>query len=289
MSGWVSVRVRTSPADRELVSQALFAEGAGGVQEDGEFLVTHFPPGTDPGQLKQVLTSAAAGATIEIGETPNVDWSESWKKGIRAHTLGVLTVTPPWLASQFPPDASVVIEPAAGFGTGEHPSTRSVIRLMQKVIQPGDVVADLGSGSGVLSIAAAKLGASRVVAIEMDEDSNENAALNIGLNGVGDVVTLLPGDAGVLLPLVAPVHLVLANIISSVLLELLPGIHRALSPGGHAVLAGLLFTEREMMLARFGEDWRVVAEDHEGDWWAVLLACHPAQSVRIYSPATNVH
>jgi ribosomal protein L11 methyltransferase len=85
------------------------------------------------------------------------------------------------------------------------------------------------------------------------------------------VVSLLPGDAGVLLPLVAPVQLVLANIISTVLIELLPGIHEALVPGGHAVLAGLLLTEREMMLDRFGDDWRVVAEDHEGDWWAVTV------------------
>lgn len=268
----MSVRVRTAPAERSVVAAVLFAEGAGGVQEDGDFLVTHFPPGTDSRQLERVLKSAAPQATIEIGETPNDDWSESWKKGIRAHTLGALTVTPPWLASEYSPASSVVIEPAAGFGTGEHPSTRSVVRLMQRVIRRGDVVADLGSGSGVLSIAAAKLGAGRVVAIEMDEDSNENAALNISMNDVGDAVTLLPGDAGVLLPLVAPVQLVLANIISSVLLELLPGIRDALTPGGHAVLAGLLFTEREMMLPRFGDEWRVVAEDHEGDWWAVLLS-----------------
>jgi ribosomal protein L11 methyltransferase len=125
----------------------------------------------------------------------------------------------------------------------------------------------------VLSIAAAKLGAAQVFAIELDHDSIANANENVVRNGVADRVTVLEGDAGVLLPLVAPVRVVLANILSSVLLELLPRIADALSDGGEAILSGILVEERPVMLdALAAAGWRVLAEDVEGTWWTVRVA-----------------
>ena len=318
-TAWVAVRVTAAPEQHQQISEALFELGAGGVQEEKGVLITHFPPGHSEIEIRDAVSAAAPAATVEVGESPDVDWSEAFKHGINAHRLGALTVTPPWLAEGRHPATTVIIEPAAGFGTGEHPTTRSVIRLMQEVLRPGDVVADLGSGSGILAIAAAKLGASRVIAIEMDDDSNQNAAENIEMNGVGDVVTLLPGDATLLLPLVAPVDVIVANIISSVLLPLTPVMRSALrvgAPGSteltqdagrrtqevsgstahtdstqttqHAerstqrssvILAGILVSEREMMLRELSSEWLVVSEDVEGDWWSVLLTpCHPASA-----------
>ena len=276
MSRWIAVRIEAAPEMHAAISEVLFGMGAGGVQDERGVLITHFPPGCDENAIRAAVRAVAENARIEMGDSPDVDWSEAWKSGLHRHELGALTVTPPWLADGLPRGATVVIEPGTGFGTGEHPTTRSVIRLMQRVLRKGDVVADLGSGSGILSIAAAKLGASRVIAIEMDEDSNQNAADNIALNDVGDVVTLLPGDAALLLPLVAPVDVIFANIISSVLLPMMPVMRAALRATATdskpaVILAGILGSERAMMLDGLS-GWHVVQEDVEGDWWSVLLA-----------------
>src|SRR6185312_7241181 len=118
---------------------------------------------------------------------------------------------------------------------------------MQSVIRGGERVADLGAGSAVLSIAAAKLGAAHVAAIEIDPDAIGNAEENVRCNGVADQVRVIEGDAATLLPLVAPVQVVLANIISSVLTELLPAISLALADEGCAILSGILVAEREDM------------------------------------------
>ena len=125
----------------------------------------------------------------------------------------------------------------------------------------------------MLSIAAALLGAARVVAIELDHDAIANAESNIERNGVAARVSVLEGDATILLPLVAPVRVVLANIISSVLIDLLPLIAAALTADGEAILSGILVEEREMMLQALSEsDWDVKAEDVEGMWWSVHIA-----------------
>jgi ribosomal protein L11 methyltransferase len=141
------------------------------------------------------------------------------------------------------------------------------------VIAPGQTVADLGAGSAVLAIAAAKLGASHVAAVEMDEEAIANAEENVERNAVSDRVTVVHGDAAVILPLLAPVDVVLANIISSVLVSLLPAIGEALAPGGRAILSGVLQGEREALLAVLdATGWRVLDEDREDIWWSASIA-----------------
>jgi ribosomal protein L11 methyltransferase len=139
-------------------------------------------------------------------------------------------------------------------------------------LQKGDVVADLGAGSAVLSIAAAKLGARRVAAIELDGDAIPNAEDNVRLNEVADVVTVLAGDAAALLPLLAPVDVILANIVSGVLIEILPIIAASLSESGFVILSGILAEERNEMLAELSDGgWTVTEEDYEDEWWSVLI------------------
>jgi ribosomal protein L11 methyltransferase len=269
---WLAVRVNAGGA-REAALAALFELGSQGVQESGEELVTHFPGDVDAADVVARLHDAVPDATVSTSVVPEVDWAEEWKKGVGAHDLGVLAIVPPWLAEGRDPERTIVIEPEMAFGTGEHQTTRGVVRLLPALLRAGDRVADLGAGSAVLSIAAAKLGASQVVAIELDHDSIGNAISNVAHNGVAGRVTVLEGDAGVLLPLVAPVRVVLANILSSVLLELLPRIADALTPDGEAILSGILLEERPMMLDALGAaGWRVVAEDIEGTWWSVRVA-----------------
>ena len=265
------MRVRAPAEDRDAVVALLFEMGSQGVQEDGDVLATHFAPPLGPEEVMTRISGVSATATIETAETPSVDWSEAWRDRITSHRAGPFTIAPPWLAD--PDDAAhtIVIDPGMAFGTGDHPTTRGVIRLMADVIQPGDTVADLGAGSAVLAIAAARLGARRVAAIEMDPDAIGNAELNVVRNGVADRVTVLEGDAAVLLPLVAPVRVILANIISSVITALLPTITEGLERGGALIFSGVLVTERAALLdVLLRTGWSVEAEDVEGEWWSAL-------------------
>ena len=274
-SRWISVRVSPGTGDgsRDACLAALFSVGAQGVHEDGTSLVTHFPPHTELEAVHLALTEADEGVTIETAPVPDIDWSEAWKSRIHAHDLGSLTVTPPWLADGCDPARTIVIEPGMAFGTGEHATTRGVVRLLPTVMRDGDIVADLGAGSAVLAIAAAKLGASRVYAVELDGEAIPDAEANVLRNGVADRVHVFEADAGALLPLLAPVRVVLANIISSVLVELLPVIAHSLTADGGAILSGILQDEREEMLSVLaGAGWRVLDEDAEDIWWSVSIA-----------------
>lgn len=268
---WNRVVIRPSTESlRAPVAAAMFSAGAEGLQEAGDTLVTHLGDAVDAEAFVAAVRRADAAMQAEVSPLDDTDWAEKWKERIGAHQLGALTVTPPWLAEGRDPATTIVIEPAMAFGTGEHPTTRGVVRLMQGVIREGDSVADLGSGSAVLSIAAAKLGAARVYAIEIDPDATGNAEENIARNGVGDRVAALEGDALVFLPIVAPVRVILANIISSVLIDLLPVMAMTLADDGVFILSGILLEERPRMIeALASSGWRVDAEDAEDQWWSV--------------------
>lgn len=269
---WVTVRVFPG-AQPEAVMSALFAAGAQGVEEKADCLVTQVATQSEADALVCAALGASADARAETEPLPTVDWSEAWKRGVGVQRLGRIVVAPPWLAEGEDPAQAIVIEPGMAFGTGEHATTRGVIRLLQQVVRTGDRVADLGAGSAVLAIAAAKLGAAHVAAIELDPDAIGNAEENVVRNGVGESVSVIEGDAATLLALVAPVRVITANIISSVLLELLPVMARSLTVDGRAILSGILATERDMMLRALDDaGWRVDAEDHEDAWWSTTIA-----------------
>ncbi|MGH7638022.1 MAG: 50S ribosomal protein L11 methyltransferase [Gemmatimonadaceae bacterium] len=267
---WTTVRV-TEFSDRDAVIASLFQVGAEGVQEFPDAVVTHVAD-ADQGRIASAVADADTSATVAFEATPDIDWSAEWKSRIRAHRTGRLVVTPPWLAEKFEERERIIIEPQMAFGTGEHETTRGVLRLLGGIVRTGDTVADLGAGSAVLAIAAAKLGAARVIAVELDPDAIANAEENVRANGVAEQVTVIEGDAAIILPLVAPVRVVLANIIWPVLGPLLPTIAAAMTPDGVTVLSGLLADERPMvesLLRRLG--WTVDQVDEEGIWWSVSI------------------
>ena len=268
---WLSVRVRAPAEDREAVVALLFEMGSMGVHEDGETLATHFPPPIEQEVLAQRLHKVSPHSSLEMADTPDIDWSERWRDRIISHEVGSLIVSPPWLARPEDAERTIVIDPGMAFGTGDHETTRGAIRLMAGVVQASDTVADLGAGSAVLAIAAAKLGALRVVAIEIDPDAIENAEQNVIRNGVADRVTVLEGDAAVMLPLLGQFRVILVNIISSVITQLLPAIRDGLSPGGAVVLSGVLITESSALKGVLSSaGWSVDAEDVEGEWWSAV-------------------
>jgi ribosomal protein L11 methyltransferase len=267
---WIALRI-TPASNREGVIAALFEAGSQGVQEDGASVLTHFPDDAPIGAIRDAVIDADPRADITVSDAPVTDYPE-WRASVSSHRVGELVIAPPWLATETDRRRTIIVDPAMAFGTGEHASTRGVMRLMQGVVGASDVVADLGAGSAVLSIAAAKLGAARVAAIEIDHDAIGNAEGNVLANGVRDRVEIIEGDAATLLPLLAPVRVILANIVSSALIPLLPIMRASLAPGGQAILAGILCEERQAMAAALDADgWAIEREDTEDVWWSVQI------------------
>ena len=272
-SEWQTLRVTPSHVGvRDAVAAALFTGGAEGLMEDGASFVTHVPVDHDLIFLRAEVQRADPAVQLLVTPMDVATASPELHGTVQAHDLGAFIITPPWLADQYDSAKTIIVEPGMAFGTGEHATTRGVLRLLPQVLRHGDLVADLGAGSAVLAIAAAKGGASKVVAIELDEDAMSNAEENLARNGVSDRVHLLCGDASVLLPFFAPVRLVLANIISSVHVEMLPVVARCLSPDGVVIISGILQTERDEMLRHLAvTGWQMIADDSEGEWWSATI------------------
>jgi ribosomal protein L11 methyltransferase len=202
-----------------------------------------------------------------------VDWTTRWREGLGARRFGRLTVVPSWLDQPAGDGPTVVLDPETAFGSGEHGSTRAALVLLERHLRAGDRVLDLGSGSGILAIAAAKLGAARAVGIENDAEANPVAWRNARRNAVEDAVEFLDGDAGDLAPLLGPADLLLSNILRSVNTALLPAIVSSLRPGGLAIFSGMERAEAPIfrpVLAAAGLSARDEVED--AGWWAVAAA-----------------
>jgi ribosomal protein L11 methyltransferase len=168
-----------------------------------------------------------------------------------------------------------VLDPETAFGSGEHGSTRAALTLLEQLVVPDQLVLDLGSGSGILAIAAVKLGAGRAIGIEVDPEANQVARRNISRNSVQGRVELLDGDAGMLAPLAGPANLILSNILRTANTALLPAIAAALMKDGLAIFSGMEQAEApEFRRALQDAGFVVVQETVDAGWWAVA-ARHP--------------
>jgi ribosomal protein L11 methyltransferase len=269
---WWAIDVRTTPARREWLSAWLVARTGQAVEEREDGTLVTFAPDERAADALIAELGEAAGepAAAERRPLETVDWTTQWRDGLGARRFGRLVVVPSWVAEPSDFSAMVVLDPETAFGSGEHGSTRSALALLERWVQPGDRVLDLGSGSGILAIAAVKLGAGRAVGIETDPEANVVAVRNAFRNEVRDQVEFLDGDAGDLAPLLGPADLLLSNILRSVNAQLLPAIARSLRPGGVAIFAGMEQAEAPLfrtLLAPAGLS--VVDEQRDAGWWSV--------------------
>jgi ribosomal protein L11 methyltransferase len=270
---WWAIDVRTAAARRELLSVWLVAQTGQAVEErDDGTLVTFAPDeATADALVAQLARDVDPSAEASRRPLEPVDWSTRWREGLGVRRFGRLTVLPSWLPEADNPDAlAVVLDPETAFGSGEHGSTRVALTLLEQLLEPGDRVLDLGSGSGILAIAAVKLGAARAIAVENDPEANEVAARNRARNGAAGRVELLEGDAGVLAPLAGPCELLLSNILRAVNTALLPAIAEALSVGGIAIFSGMEESEApEFRQALSAAGFKAVRETVDSGWWGI--------------------
>ena len=281
---WLVLRARL-PADdplRDLLGEGLLALGGLSVVEEGEEMVTYLPPPPDPEAVVKAAARFLADWLMEDAPPEltwswqdDEDWSREWKKGLEPRAVTPRIVTKPSWTEYAPAPGQIVIDidPQMAFGTGEHATTRGCLRLLDRVIRPGDRVLDVGSGSGILSVAAAMLGAGEVVAVEYDPDANLNARENLAHNGVEERVRLVEAMADpALIEAEGNFDLILANILSGVIRPLLPSFRGALRPGGRLIVSGILQSESEAVAASAAAaGLRVEEEDREEEWWSALL------------------
>ena len=216
--------------------------------------------------------------TMDVAALPDTDWEESWKENYPAVEVGEkLIVVPYWQAEDTKGRIPVILDPGLTFGTGAHASTQMVMETMEEKVQPGWTCLDLGSGSGILSIAALRLGAGKAIGVDIDPKAEDIARENAGYNGFGSPeFTALTGnvteDKALMGHLAETAYdLVLVNIVADVIIGLAPVLPEFLGENSLLICSGILDVRYEEVVAalekagltvtatRAKEDWRCVS------------------------------
>jgi ribosomal protein L11 methyltransferase len=201
------------------------------------------------------------------------NWAEAWKQHYRPVLIGQrLLVLPAWLENPHPDRIPILLDPGMAFGTGTHPTTKLSLEALEKHVRPGSRVLDLGTGSGILAIAAAKLGADAVLGLDIDPVAVESAKANLLRNDVGDVVSV---DVGSIrdCPARASFDLIVANILTPILLQLLEqGLDDLVPSGGKLILSGILDHQAEDVKRAYqSHELKVIQELACQDWRALIF------------------
>jgi ribosomal protein L11 methyltransferase len=211
---------------------------------------------------------------LERREVDETDWADGWKEHFYPVKIGRVVIKPSWREWEAAPEELVVeLDPGMAFGTGLHPTTTLVLAALQGRTRPDMRVLDLGTGSGILAIASAHLGA-QVTALDVSEVAVEVARANAAANGLSSRIDIGLGS----IEKVAGKHfdLILGNIIASVLIELASPLAHALKPGAEILASGIIEERAEDVRRAFRRvGLELVQEQCEGDWW-LLIARRPA-------------
>ena len=298
---WKQVCVKTSDNMSDIVSSVLLDAGAHGVEiEGGEMPKASGDEISAPdcdcdgnatvkayygeydfervqayikGRIESLIllgTPEAAELEFSVNTVEDADWNENFRKHFTAfRAAGRIVVKPTWEDYDAGEDDIVIeIDPGMAFGSGVHETTRMCLELLQKHIRQGDAVMDVGCGSGILGIASAKLGASRVLALDYDNVSVRVAQDNAETNGTNTVTVresdLLERANG------GPYDVVVANIIADIIVKLNPDVGAMMTQGGIYIVSGIINERLPEVEASLQENgFEVIDTQHMGDWCAL--------------------
>ena len=264
--------------DRALAAEVLVAAGARAVVETDAGLQTHFSePMAEPAAFVGALEAALSDSGVSAGPLtwrwqPHEDWVTLWRQGLGPRRVGRrIVVHPSWTESPSgPEDVDLVIDPGIAFGTAEHATTRLALALLESRVGPGETIADVGAGTGILGIAAARLGAACVYAYDTDPYAWSVTRENALRNGVSQAIHVVEGPMGEEGPRVDGI---VVNIEWIRLAPLLPLLTTRVRDHGWMVLSGILVEQKAIALAEAEAlGWAVVDESREEEWWAVALS-----------------
>jgi ribosomal protein L11 methyltransferase len=296
---WVEVAVEVAGVDAELAADLLRQACPGGVaieapsrlDEDIDAYVLngdapalvkgYLPAGEDCERLISGMRIALQTAPLQREpswrdpiELEEREWRDSWKKYFGVQRFGERTVVAPSWIEYTEKDGETVIriDPGMAFGTGQHPTTAMCLAALEEYVREGSQVLDLGCGSGILAIAAARFGAGRVLALDTDEQAVKATSENLRENGVGEAVEVregsLEGDG-------ESFDLVVANISGLTLQRLAPAIASSLVGGGKVVASGFLDDAVEAVRGAFESEGLMTDSVREQGVWRCIVATRP--------------
>ncbi len=206
------------------------------------------------------------------------DWANEWKKYFKPVRVGKnILIKPTWEEAQLQEDDIVIeIDPGMAFGTGTHPTTVLSLEALEEYVQPGQLVYDIGTGSGILAVAAAKLGA-RVQAGDIDSLAVRIAKENVSLNKVEDRVNVEAGNLGEVFT--GKADIVIANIIADVIIELLPQLPSLLKPGGLFIASGIIDSRADEVQQRMVDAGLQLLDRPQDSGWVLIVSSHQEQYV----------
>jgi ribosomal protein L11 methyltransferase len=328
---WHEVTVHTTEEAIEMISNFIQELGAGGVsiEESGTLnkerdtslgqlydhafndipegravIQGYFSQGTDMaevmGKLKESVTQLSeydidtGNPTFGLKEVDDEDWANAWKQYFKPVRISKrLTIKPTWEDYAASPEELVIeLDPGMAFGTGTHATTSLCLRALETVIKAGDDVIDVGTGSGILAIAAAKLGARHVLALDLDPVAIESALENTQLNGLSPLITIQQSDllevlhgngfdaggnakandSSMALNVRLPVQVVVANILAEIILLFIKEVYEVLETGGVYVVSGVISSKCELVEQGLTAAGFTVVERYEDQAWVVIIA-----------------
>jgi ribosomal protein L11 methyltransferase len=264
---WLSISMVIPATGADALSDALLELGADSVDvEYGDALarlVVLAPPQTDPARMVNAAAASAdiSSPTFSARALEDEDWVRRSQAQFAPLRVGKrLWVVPSWETPPAPPAIALRIDPGLAFGTGSHPSTRLVLNYLEREIKGAECVLDYGCGSGILAIAAAKLGAGEVVAVDLDPQALSVTTDNARANGVAVRTARVEALGG------ARFDIVLANILSGTLIALEPLLAARTRPGGRIALSGILETQSTEVADAYAGDFAAAAVAAEERW-----------------------
>ncbi len=257
---------------REILPAALSDLGFDGFAEDEKGIHCYIKKDLWYGSIEHIIKDLSEQLNLpfvellSVTEIVNKNWNEEWEKSIQPiHVTERIVITPSWHPIDDKDKMVLTIDPKMTFGTGYHETTRIMLRMMEQYITPGSTVLDVGTGTGILAIAAIKFGAHNAIGVDIDKWTLDNGLENAGRNGVLDKVVIRVGSLETVTE--GSFDFVIANIIRNTILELMDGIIAKLSANGTLLFSGLLASDRTIIENALVErKFSVLSVLRENDW-----------------------
>ncbi|MBN8208344.1 50S ribosomal protein L11 methyltransferase [Bacillus sp. NTK071] len=310
---WSEISIHTTNEAIEAVSNILHEAGASGVviedpmdlvkawdttfgevyqlnpddyPEEGVILKAYMPVNSFLGETVEQIKEAINGLlvydidlghnTVQISEVNEEEWATAWKKYYKPVKISErITITPTW--EEYMPvntdEIIIELDPGMAFGTGTHPTTVLCVQALEKIIQPGQRVIDVGTGSGVLSIAAASLGADSVDALDLDEVAVKSARLNTKLNKVHSKIQVSQNN--LLDNIQEQYDVIVANLLSEIIIRFTNDVAKVLKPGGAFITSGIITAKKDEVKQSIIEQGLEIEETLQMEDWVAFIARKP--------------